>query len=69
MGSNVPGVFLPLEEKFDQILDRWHEMDIIRMQGMNHLTCEATWSSHERTVTCIRASLVLMNVNEYTLVP
>lgn len=67
--SNVPEVFRPLREKFDQNLDRWHEMGIISMQKMNHLTCEATWSSLERTVTCIRASLDLMDVNEYTLVP
>ena len=59
------GVSIPLKEKFDQILDRWHSLDIIEDVGDQ----PTDWCSKEvvtpKDSESIRASLDMTDINKY----
>ena len=59
-------VSIPLNEKFDQILDNWHTLDIIEDVGDE----PTDWSSNvvltpKKEGESVRASLDMMDVNKY----
>ena len=60
------GVSIPLKEKFDQILDRWQDLDIIEDVGDE----PTDWNSNvlltpKKDDESVRASLNMTDVNKY----
>ena len=59
------GVSIPLKEEFDQILDRWHSLDIIENVGDE----PTDWCSKvvvtSKDSERIRASLDMTDINKY----
>ena len=59
-------VAIPLKEKFDQILDRWHNVDIIEGVGDEPTDwCRIVVLTPKKDGESIRASLDVTDVNKY----